>query len=453
MATFYTDPSIALRGLREPESISDLITRFAQLRALAGRERLLGLEEKTRQVQLRELERQMREDEALRGAFAQGNVPGRTELPIFGGTMGQPAQGPSLAGVTEGGFDPQRVLAALSGGAAAHRIPDVQQGFASQQAELAKQRLDFATKIQDLDNKRLDAAGKISKQIGDAALTVMSASPEVKPRIYAGARQRLIEAGVVPPNALPEQYTPDLDPMIEAQATQADDYWKLVQAEKDRRTFEETTRHGRTMERLTERGQTLTDLRARELAELTRQERKEAREEKVTLKREEAEARVASQEGDLDRLAEAARDLKTHPGLHGAVGFRIGTQFVPGTKAASFRAQLDTLKSQIAFGALQKMREMSKTGGALGQVSNIELGLLQNNVAAISENLREKEFKASLDKIISYAADAKGRLRAALGKSEVTPPPRGGPQVGTVEDGYRFKGGDPANPANWEKAK
>ena len=50
------------------------------------------------------------------------------------------------------------------------------------------------------------------------------------------------------------------------------------------------------------------------------------------------------------------------------------------------------------------------------------------------------------------AADATIAETSGTGAIPGAKAPAGGPKVGAVEGGYRFKGGDPANPASWEKA-
>lgn len=42
-------------------------------------------------------------------------------------------------------------------------------------------------------------------------------------------------------------------------------------------------------------------------------------------------------------------------------------------------------------------------------------------------------------------------IGSGAGAQLAQPPAAGAPATGSVEDGYRFKGGDPANPASWEK--
>lgn len=65
------------------------------------------------------------------------------------------------------------------------------------------------------------------------------------------------------------------------------------------------------------------------------------------------------------------------------VGYDI-TKLLPlPTDAKTMDGYTNTLKANLAFDRLQQMRDNSKTGGALGQVSNIELGLLQSSVASL----------------------------------------------------------------------
>lgn len=116
---------------------------------------------------------------------------------------------------------------------------------------------------------------------------------------------------------------------------------------------------------------------------------------------------------NMDRLAAAANEVKNHPGLPGITGVRGVIPNIPGSQPANAQALLDTLKSQVGFGVLQNMRNNSKTGGALGQVSNIEEKLLQDNLAALGRSQSVEEYRKNLDKIISYTSDAKDRLRSA----------------------------------------
>lgn len=116
---------------------------------------------------------------------------------------------------------------------------------------------------------------------------------------------------------------------------------------------------------------------------------------------------------NLDRMASTAQAVMNHPGLNGITSWKGKVPDRPGSEAADARAELTALKSQVGFSVLQAMRNASKTGGALGSVSDQEGVRLESNLAALQESQSTEQFKANLQKIIDYAQGAKGRLSGA----------------------------------------
>jgi hypothetical protein len=126
-----------------------------------------------------------------------------------------------------------------------------------------------------------------------------------------------------------------------------------------------------------------------------------------------AKSAMDSSVAGLDRMATQANEVLNHPGLGRITGLVGALPNVPGFPGADAQAKLETLKSQVGFSVLQAMRDASKTGGALGQVSDFENRTLQNNLAELQNAQSLPQFKAALQKIIDYAGGAKDRLRQA----------------------------------------
>ena len=118
-------------------------------------------------------------------------------------------------------------------------------------------------------------------------------------------------------------------------------------------------------------------------------------------------------EDNLTRLEAQAKKVLDHPGLDGITGIRGKIPNVPGTDAANAMAELTTLKTQVGFGALQAMRDASKTGGALGQVSDFENKALQNSLVALDNSQSADEFRKNLKDVMKYAVRAKDNHRKA----------------------------------------
>lgn len=125
---------------------------------------------------------------------------------------------------------------------------------------------------------------------------------------------------------------------------------------------------------------------------------------------------TSSVKGFETKSAAFIKDLKTlrdHPGLSSITGIAAGR--LPGVTSAGRAAQAlyDKVTAKGGFQGLQDMRDASKTGGALGNVSNTEGKQLIASFAAIDRRQDAKDVQAALDQAVADIQGSQTRMREA----------------------------------------
>jgi hypothetical protein len=110
---------------------------------------------------------------------------------------------------------------------------------------------------------------------------------------------------------------------------------------------------------------------------------------------------VRSTEADADRLIGQLRELKTHSGLSGITGSIYGRTPSVSPEATGAQALYDTVVAKGGFAMLQNLRNMSKTGGALGAVSDKEGEALRASFGTLGRVQSTAEFKKRVDETIA----------------------------------------------------
>lgn len=118
-------------------------------------------------------------------------------------------------------------------------------------------------------------------------------------------------------------------------------------------------------------------------------------------------------EEKADSFVKDIEKLRDHPGLSEITGIAAGR--LPGLTANGRAAQAlyDKIVAKGGFQALQDLRDASKTGGALGNVSNQEGKQLTASFSAIDRRQDAKDVKEALDQAIGDIQGSKTRLKEA----------------------------------------
>jgi hypothetical protein len=123
-------------------------------------------------------------------------------------------------------------------------------------------------------------------------------------------------------------------------------------------------------------------------------------EQRAEQEQEEPKAQAAASVA-LQAASKAAREavrLSSHPGLGKAVGPAAWSTWTPSIRedTINFETDLESLSTKVFTTAINQMRELSKTGGAVGSVTEKEMDKLANSWRNMSLRQGEKNMQGNL---------------------------------------------------------
>jgi hypothetical protein len=186
-----------------------------------------------------------------------------------------------------------------------------------------------------------------------------------------------------------------------------------TQAERQQKQLEETQRHNKAMEGLDARRVGISaaaEARKAEQGETPLSNKEIQKREAV---RPQATSAIKGFEAKSESFINDLKALRDHPGLSQITGLIAGRAPAFTKEGRAAQALYDKILAKGGFEALQQMREASKTGGALGNVSNQEGKQLQASFAAIDRKQDAEDVRKALDTAISDVEGARVRMREA----------------------------------------
>lgn len=124
-------------------------------------------------------------------------------------------------------------------------------------------------------------------------------------------------------------------------------------------------------------------------------QKQQAAQQAGAVKESQADTKAGIVTEDVDRALEK---IKADPfwttGLMAGWASQIG-----GTPAADVKRLIDTVKANAGFNELQKMRDASPTGGALGQVTERELQFLQSVIGSLEQDQSSEQLIYNLERV------------------------------------------------------